>query len=284
MSNRATSRRSSPAFARTTSPTADAGVASGTTIARSRSTAWNRPTAGARSRGEASAGEPVERHLGDDDPLGVRSSHVSTTAGCSSPTIASSRPSIRPRAVRPGGRGFVSLGGVPDLAETEPLCEQVQEPLGVIEVVRTRHAVPRRGLGGPDEGEPEPPPLVRLVARERVALPDLEHGDVRRAVAQVRAHDVQDAAEQVASQEGVVARERVPDADRRAAGLRLVADRRDLAPQHERLHVARAHERRGDGLRQAGAGQRLADEVADLDRRRAVVGMAVSGVTDGTSS
>ena len=46
---------------------------------------------------------------------------------------------------------------------------------------------------------------------------------------------------------------------------------RDLAAHHERLDVAWAHERRRHDLGEPGARERVADQLPDLERRRAVV-------------
>ena len=78
-----------PACARDERLDGGGGMASGTTIARSRSTSGNRATGAARSGARRPAARPVEGDLGDDRPARpVRSSHASTTSGWTSPTSA----------------------------------------------------------------------------------------------------------------------------------------------------------------------------------------------------
>ena len=246
----------------TSASTAAAGTASGTTIARSRSTSGKRPTAGASSGASRPAARPAMATSATMTRCVVRSSHASTTAGCTSPTIAC-QPSGDLGARGPAGveHRLVALRGVGRAGEPEAVRQELEDALGVVEVVRAGRPVPGRRLGGADEREPEAPPLARHVPGPRVALADLEHRDVLGAVAQVHADDVEQAAEEVAAEQRVVARQRVGDADRIAARLWLVADRRHLAREHERLDVPRRHEGRRDDLGQAGAGQGLADQL-----------------------
>ena len=202
MSNRRASRRRSPPRR----PDHRLHGGRGRPLGRRRSPGLARPPGDGRRRAHAPAraaprqaprAPPRRRSPGSP----VRSSQASTVAGCSSPTSACSRPATSARAVRPGwNTASAGLGAVGRTAEVEAGGEELEHALRVVEVVGPAGPVPGGRLGRPDEREPEPPPLARLVAGPGVALADLEHRDVLDAVAQVGAHDVQQAAEQVPAQ------------------------------------------------------------------------------------
>ena len=111
-------------------------------------------------------GEPVDRDLGDDDPVGgpelpgVRDVRVHLTDQRMQ-AIAG----VRPGSASGVEQRLAGLGQVGDGGQAQPARQQLQDPLGVVEVVRPGRAVPGRGLGGADQREAEAPPLTRLGAR-----------------------------------------------------------------------------------------------------------------------
>ena len=121
----------------------------------------------------------------------------------------------------------------------------------------------------PVSDEPEPPPLVGAVAlvAGAVALADLEDRDVVAGPdGRFVGHDLEEAAEQALAHDRVLARQRVGDRDRPAAGLAFPGDGR-VVDRPEPLDHRRRHERGRDGLGQARARQRLADGIAEPSGR-----------------
>ena len=186
---------------------------------------------------------------------------------------ADERPPASTRAARPGWRFGSSVSGRERRRrEAEPAADQLDDALGVVEVVRPRRPVPGGRLGRARQREPEPPPLVgRRVVRRAVALADLEDRDVVASLAQVGRDDLEQAAEQALAQHRVLARQRVGDGDR-PAGRALLRLARELARRRGpgTLDHLRRDEGEGDGLGQPGTRERLADGVAHLERVVAV--------------
>ena len=260
-------------------------VASATTIARSRSTSGWRPTAGARS----GVSRPSAR------PSIATSATITGVAGAELPGVDRRRVQLADEGVQPARDLGASRPSRVEhgLARLRPVGRTRRGPAGR----RAARAGPsrRRGRtaarGGsrpaarptPTSANAEPPPLPRLVACPRVALADLEHRDVLDAVAKVGARRRRagcragsGAATEWSRESGFV------DGDRRAAGLRLVADGR------HRARAGRTTSRwRGDtsavvttSVRPAPASvSRTSSRTSSGEGRKA--GIAVSGVTDG---
>ena len=133
-----------------------------TMTARSRSTAGWRDGAVTRAAVELAAGEARDRELGDDHPLGPELERVD------GPPDAARRPARRapPPADDPGRPAGMEVRVVGQRgrrsapASPRRAADELDEALGVVEVVRPRRPVPRRRLGRPGQREPEPPPLV----------------------------------------------------------------------------------------------------------------------------
>ena len=168
--------------------------------------------------------------------------------------------------VRVVGRAACRSGA----AKPEPAAEQLDDALGVVEVVRPGRPVPGAAARpAPVSAKPEPPPLVgRRIAGRAVALADLEDRDVVAAVAQVGRDDLEQAADEALAQDRVLARQRVGDDDRPAGRVAAPARRRARRRRAagNRSTDPRRDERERHDLGQAGPGERLADGVADLER------------------
>ena len=286
MSNSRTSRSRSPGvLADARASTAAAGTASGTTIARSRSTSGKRPTAGARSGREAPRGEAVERDLGDDDPAGRPQ-----LPGLDDVRVQLADDRVQAAAdLGPGGPAGVEHG----LRRSRPRRRDGRGRGGARASSRTPLASSRSygraarfhaaGLGGADEREARDATTraarrrsgrspCRSRTRRRPRCRGAGSRRPRRAGCRAGCGGAASGRARAGSSTPIGV----------AARLVLVADRRDLAREHERLDVPRRDERRRDDLGEPGAGERLADELADLERRRrGTRGIAVSGVTDG---
>ncbi len=155
--------------------------------------------------------------------------------------------------------------------QAEAAGQQLDQALGVVQVVRASRPVPGRDLGGAGQRQPEPPPLVGVaLVRRAVALADLEDGDVGAVLAQVRRDDLEQAAEEGLAQDRVLAGQRIGDRDRPAAGSALADDDR-VVDRPEPLDHRRGDEGERHRLGQPGPDQCLADELAQPERRRAVV-------------
>src|SRR6266540_2285368 len=96
---------------------------------------------------------------------------------------------------------------------------------------------------------------VRAILVTGVSLADLEDRDVLVSVAEVRRHNVEEAPEQPLSEDGVVARQRIGDANRAATRQGLAVDRRHGAGQPESLEVALRDQSGGDDLALAGTAE-----------------------------
>ncbi len=259
---------------------------SGTTIARSRSTSGKRGTDGARSGASRPPARPVERQLGEDHALGACGApRRRRLAGWSLAERARAR---RPPAAARGGRG---PGGTAARASRAVAGGRQAQPAGQ---QLQRCPSRRRGRRGAPRGS-RPAARRRPRARSRaattragssperrIALADLEHRDVLGAVSQVDADHVEEAAEQVAPQQRVVARQRV---GRRRSGRRpAAARRRPRAPRRRSRNVSRW---RGEtsavvttSVRPAPASvSRTSSRTSSGDGRKR--GISVSGVTDG---
>ncbi len=221
---------------------------------------------------EVAAGEAGHGDLRDVDPLGTQVERRDrlgmqladptdeTAAGLDSRGAAG----VEVRIVGDGREGR--------LREPEPAADQREDTLGVVEIVGTCRPIPRRRLGSTGQGEAEPPPLVgRRVVRRAVALADLEDRDVVAALTQVGRDDLEQAADEALAQDRVLARQRVGHGDR-PAGRALLRFTRELAVVvgREALDDLRRDQGEGHDLGQAGAGERLADGVAHLERVVAV--------------
>ena len=118
-----------------------AGVSSGTTTARSRSTARNRDGAHDPELARPPAGQPGQRELGDDDAICAqveRGDDVGVDLAKPAEQVAAG-PDERGT---PGMEGRVVRQRREDrVARTEPATEQLDETLGVVEVVGRRGTV-----------------------------------------------------------------------------------------------------------------------------------------------
>ena len=154
--------------------------------------------------------------------------------------------------------------------EAQTRRDQLDDALGVVEVVGPSGPIPGAGLGVAGQGEPEAPPLPRALPwrlRDPIALADLEDRHVVTAVSQVGRDHLEQAADEALAKDRVLARQRVTDVDRRAArGLVGFTCRRAVVPPGKAFDHRRRDERERDGFGQAGPGERGADGIAHLQR------------------
>ena len=144
------------------------------------------------------AGQPGDGQLPDDDPVGAQSELVEQRrVQLADPPDDGAAGPDHGRPARVERRIVGQAACSPGAGMAEPGRQQLDDALGVIEVVRAVLAAPRGDLRGPGQGEREAPPLARRLIRtgaRPVALADLEEGDVGPAVTQVRRDDLEQAA------------------------------------------------------------------------------------------
>ncbi len=169
-------------------------------------------------------------------------------------------------------RRVVDQGLVRRDTEAETAGQELHEALDVVEVRGPNRLGPVARARGAGPCDAEAPPFRGPRVGLPVALAGLEDRHVDGPAPAIRVDDAEQAREQPLAEHGVLGRERVGHADRASRRRRLADREQAVGGDRQALEIVRRHQRVGQDLVQPGTGERRADDVPDLERRRAVPG------------
>ena len=157
--------------------------------------------------------------------------------------------------------------GVAGSGQGQTSAQQLEQALGVVEVVGAGNAIPARRLGRARQEEAQSRPFPRRCIGAAVAIADLEDGDIGTTLPFVEGQDVEQAADQLAAQDGVLRGKRVRNRDRIPDRRLREGDTVVIGRPSQPGLVQRRDKGVGDDFCQPGAHESVADELTDPQRR-----------------
>ena len=137
-------------------------------------------------------------------------------------------------------------------------AEQLDQPLGVVQIEGAVRPVPGRRLRVPGDQQPQAGPLSWSVTHPTVALTDLEQGHIVATLPLVEGEDGEEAPDEVPAQDRMLGRKRIADRNR-GAGRRPADDEIVVAGPLELRLFRRRNQGVGDHFAQPRAGEEPAN-------------------------